>query len=88
MFRLLRMVAWTMTATAVLPLLTTQYVLSQTFEASDVSAAQVAERVAAERYEQILRSRPQMGAAFDKLYDFHARQGTIVELCKRLALAA
>ena len=88
MFRLLRMVAWTMTATAVLPLLTTQYVLSQTFEASDVSAAQVAERVAAERYEQILRSRPQMGAAFDKLYDFHARQGTIVELCKRLAPAA
>ena len=77
-----------MTAIAVLPLLTSRCIRAQTLQSNDVRADQVAARVAAERYEEILRRRPQMGAPFDKLYEFHSRQGTIAELCKRLELTA
>ena len=88
MIRLLRMFAWTMTAIAVLPLLTPRCIRAQTLQSNDVRTDQVNERAAAERYEQILRRRPQMDAPFDKLYEFHSRQGTIAELCQRLELTA
>ena len=89
MFRSPRMVAWTMTAITLLLLFTSRFVSGQDTESTDVRVDErVAERAVADRYEQLLRSRPQMGSAFEKLYEFHSRQGTLADLCGRLELAA
>ena len=89
MLGLLRMVAWTMTAIAMLLLFTFHNVRAQDSESNENRTDdQVAERALADRYEKVLSSRPQMGSAFDKFYEFHARQGTLAELCERLELTA
>ncbi|MDX1927517.1 MAG: tetratricopeptide repeat protein [Pirellulaceae bacterium] len=94
MLGLLRLVAWTMTAIAMLLLFTTecahaQGTKNQGTEPQDADArAADAERVIADRYEKILTSRPQLGSAFDKFYEIHARQGTLDALCKRIETAA
>ena len=89
MFGLLRMVVWTMTAIAMLLLFTSRNVRAQDSESNENRTEdQVAEGALAERYEKILSSRPQVGSAFDKLYEFHSRQSTLAELCERLELTA
>ncbi len=40
--------------------------------------------MAAGRYEQILRSRPQLGTAFDKFYEFQVRRGTLDQFSDQL----
>lgn len=89
MLGLLRLVAWTMTAIAMLLLFTTENAQAQGTETQDADALTAdAERVIADRYEKILSSRPQLGSAFDKFYEIHARQGTLDALCKRLETSA
>ena len=83
MFGLLRMVAWTMTAIAMLLLFTSPSAQAQDVD-GNATSDQVSERVIADRYERILSNRPQLGSAFDKFYEIHVKQGTLVELCKRL----
>lgn len=97
MFGLIRMVAWTMTAIVMLLLFPSFYVRAQERESesqlSDAQSKELAEKqaskqVVADRYEKILTSRPQLGTAFDKFYEFYAEQGTLAELCQRLELTA
>lgn len=86
MFGLSRMVAWTMTAIAMLLLLASNNALSQDADSNEIDRA--AAQKTADRYEQILSSRPQLGPAFDRFYEYYARQGTLPELCERLERAA
>ena len=89
MFRLLRFVVWTLTIIAWLPIFTIRNVCAQATSTNEVrDEDQFDDRAVADRYEQILRSRPQLGSAFDKLFAFHARQKTTAELCARLELTA
>ncbi len=89
MFGFLKMVAWTTTAMATLLLVISVDIRGQDTASNEVrEKAKTAERAVADRYEQILRSRPQIGPVLDKLYEFHTRQGSIAELCQRLELSA
>ncbi len=82
--RIAAMMLWAcaLTPMLVVSLSSTERVSAQESESS--KANEEADRESIARYEQILLARPQAGTALDKLFEFHKRQGTIDELCKRL----
>jgi tetratricopeptide (TPR) repeat protein len=87
MLGLLRMVAWTMRAIAMLLLFATQNAHAQGTQAEETRDANT-DRIIAQRYEKILSSRPELGSAFEKFYEIHFRQASLDELCERLAATA
>lgn len=92
MFGLSKMIFRMLCTIAVLPLFTTGDARGQdgdtTAIGDEVTDDRIAEQEVVKRYEQLLRNRPQMGVAFDKVFDFHLREGSIRDLCEQLESAA
>ena len=48
------------------------------------SAAEQKERITAERFLQLLKRRPRLGTALDKVYGYHVGRGSLDEFCESL----
>ena len=57
-------------------------------DATAESDAEKTERVTAERFLQLLKRRPRLGTALDKVYGYHVGRGTLDEFCQNLETEA